>query len=161
MNTQKFIDMLESMFGDVDLDDLDPQQLETDAMKNLHQQPGQAEEASMSKEHGAIPKDKITLIVVKTTLVPIECGIPAISIPESENVELPSATNPAKKITRFFYNCKHCTKSAQNKPSMMTHTRRCLNIKLICGGCGKEYDSSDAIKKHINEVQNGDVEVDQ
>ena len=70
-NTQKFIDMLESMFGDINLDDLDPQQLETDAMKNLHQKAGQAEEASMSKEHEAIPKDKITHIIVKTTPVPI------------------------------------------------------------------------------------------
>ena len=75
-NTQKFIDMLESMFRDVDLDDLDPQQLETDATKILHQKAGQAEKASVSKEHGAIPKDKITRIVVKTTPVPIECGIP-------------------------------------------------------------------------------------
>ena len=91
--------MLESMFGDFDLDDLDPQQLEMDATKNLHQEAGQAKEVSVSKEHGAIPKDKITHIVVKTTPVPIECGIPAISIPESENVKLPSATNPAKRIT--------------------------------------------------------------
>ena len=44
---------------------------------------------------------------------------------------------------------------------MMTHTRRCLNIKLICGGCGKEYDSSDVIEKHINKVHNGDIEMDQ
>ena len=63
--------MLESMFGDFDLDDLHPQQLETDATKNLHQDAGQAEEASVSKEHGAIPKDKITQIVVRTTPVPL------------------------------------------------------------------------------------------
>ena len=100
-NTQKFIDMLERMFGDFDLDDLDPQQLETDAMKNLCQKAGQAEEASVSKEHGAIPKDKITHTVVKTTPVPIKCGIPTISIPESENVKLPSATNPAKRLLGF------------------------------------------------------------
>ena len=37
-NTQKFIDMLESMFGDFDPDDLDPQQLETDATKTLCQE---------------------------------------------------------------------------------------------------------------------------
>ena len=98
-NTQKFIDMLQSMFGDFDLDDLDPQQLKTDTMKNLCWEAGQAEEASVSKEHGAISKDKITRIVVRTTPVPIECGIPTISVPESENVKLPSATNPAKKIT--------------------------------------------------------------
>ena len=44
---------------------------------------------------------------------------------------------------------------------MMTHTRHCLNIKLICGGCGKEYDSSHAIEKHINEVHKSDVQMDQ
>ena len=46
--------MLESMFGNFDLDDLDPQQLETDTMKTLRQEAGQAEEASVSKEHGAM-----------------------------------------------------------------------------------------------------------
>ena len=91
--------MLESMFGDFDLDNLDPQPLETDATKTLHQEAGQASEAPVSKEHGAIPKDKITQIVVRTTPVPIKCGIPTISIPKSENVKLPSAMNPAKKIT--------------------------------------------------------------
>ena len=160
-NTQKCIDLLESMFRDFDLDDLDPQQLEMDGTKNLHQEAEQVEEASVSKEHGAIPRDKITCIVIKTTPVPIKCGIPTISITESENVKLPSATNPAKKITLFYYNCKHCTKSAQNKPSMMTHTCHPLNMKLICGGCGKEYDSSDAIEKHIKEVHNGEIEMDQ
>ena len=43
----------------------------------------------------------------------------------------------------------------------MTHMRCCLNIKLICGGCGKEYDSSDAIEKHISEVHGGDIQMDQ
>ena len=32
-NTQKLIDMLESTFGDVDEDDMDPQQLETEETK--------------------------------------------------------------------------------------------------------------------------------
>ena len=90
--------MLESMFRDVDVDYLDPQQLETDVTKTLHHEAAQAEEASVSKEHGAIPKDKVTHIIVRTTPVPIECGIPVISIPESENVKLPSAANPAKKV---------------------------------------------------------------
>ena len=44
---------------------------------------------------------------------------------------------------------------------MMTHTHHCLNIKLTCGGCGKEYDFSDAIEKHINEVHGGDIKMDQ
>ena len=35
-NTQRLIDMLGSMFGDVDEDDMDPQQLETEETKAQH-----------------------------------------------------------------------------------------------------------------------------
>ena len=38
---------------------------------------------------------------------------------------------------------------------MMNHTRCFLNIKLICGGCNKEYDSTVSIKKHINKIHGG------
>ena len=160
-NTQKFTDLLESMFGDVDIDDLDLQQLETKPIQAMHEEASQAEEASMSKEHGPILKDKVTHITVTTTPVPIKHGIPELSIPESKNVKYPSATNPAKKLTQFYYNCKHCTKLSQNKVSMMNHTRCCLNIKLICGGCNKEYDSMVSIEKHISEIHGGDVEMAQ
>ena len=121
-NTQKFVDLLESMFGDVDIDDLDPQQLETKPIQAMHEEASQAKEASVSKEHGPIPKDKVTHISVTTTPVPIEHGIPELSIPESKNVKYPSATNPVKKLTQFYYHCKHCAKSSQNKASMMNHT---------------------------------------
>ena len=86
------------MFRDVDIDDLDPQQLETEPIQAMHKEASQAEEASMSKEHGPIPKDKVTRITVTTTPVPIEHGIPELSIPESENVKCPSVTNPTKKL---------------------------------------------------------------
>ena len=160
-NTQKLIDMLESMFGDVDENDMDPQQLETKETKAQRHEASQAEEATISKEHGAIPEDKITCVIVPSTPVPIECGIPVISIPESENVKVPSAANPAKKVSCFYYNCKHCAKSSQNKTSMMTHTHHCLSIQLVCGGCEKEYDSSEAMERHINEAHKGDVDMSQ
>ena len=136
-NTQRLIDMLESMFGDVDEDDMDPQQLETEETKAQCHEAARAEEASISKEHGAIPEDRITHVIVRSTPVPIECRIPIISIPESENIKVPSAANPAKRVSRFYYNCKHCAKSSQNKTNMMTHTHCCLSIKLVCGGCEK------------------------
>ena len=98
-NTQKFVDLLESMFGDVDIDDLDPQQLETKSIQTMREEASQAEEASVLKEHGPISKDKVTWVTVTTTPVPIEHGIPELSIPESENVKYPSATNPVKKLT--------------------------------------------------------------
>ena len=157
-NTQKFINLLEDMFGDLDLEDLSLEELETTVVKDLHQAVAQAEEASVSKEYGPIPVDKVTRIEVRTTPVHIEFGIPEMSVPESENVRIPSVANPVKKISRFFYNCKHCTKSSQNKVSMMTHTHQCINIKLVCGGCRKEYDSADYMEKHINEAHRGDVD---
>ena len=146
------------MFGDLDLEDLDLKELETTVMKDLHQAVAQAEEASVSKEHGPIPADKVTRIVVRTTQVPTEFKIPEISVPESKDVKIPSIANPAKKISRFYYNCKHCTKSSQNKASMMTHMRWCINIKLVCSGCGKEHDSADYEEKHIYEAHGGDID---
>ena len=156
-NIQKIIDLLEDMLGDLDLEDLDPEELETTAMKDLHQAAAQAEEVSVSREHGPIPADKVICVEVRTTPVPIEFRIPEISVPESENVKIPSVANLAKKISRFFYNCKHCTKSSQNKVSMMMHMCWCINIKLVCGGCSKEYNSADYMEKHINEAHGGDI----
>ena len=143
------------MFGDVDIDDLDPQQLETESMQAMHKEASQAKEASMSKEHGPISKDKVTRVTVTTTPVSIEHGIPELSILDSKNVKYPSVTNPVKKLTRFYYHCKQSSKSSQNKASMMNHTQCCLDIKLICGGCNKEYDSVASIEKHINKIHGG------
>ena len=140
---------------------MDPEELETSTLKVLHHAATKAKEASVSKEHGDIPSDNITHVIVRTTPVPIEFGIPELSLPESENVKVPSMANPAKKVSRFYYNCKHCNKSSQNKASMMTHTRRCINIKLICGGSAKEYDSADYIEKHLNETHKGDIDFNQ
>ena len=152
---------MEDLFGDLDPEDLDPEELETTATKELRQAAAQAEETAIATEHGTIPADKVTRVPVRSTPVPIEFGIPEISVPESESVKIPSASNPAKKLSRFYYSCKHCSKSAQNKASMMTHTRRCLNIKLVCGGCNKEYDSAEYMEKHINEAHDGDVDMGQ
>ena len=69
-NTQKLIDLLESMFRDTDIEDLDPENLETSKVKDLRQTAAQAEEASVSKEHGPIPSDGITRVTVRSTPVP-------------------------------------------------------------------------------------------
>ena len=42
---------------------------------------------------------------------------------------------------------------------MMMHTHCCINIKLVCGKCGKEYDSSVYIEKHIDEMHGGDIDM--
>ena len=153
-NTQHFIDLLETMFGDMDLKDIDITKLETEATKELCQQAAKAEEDSVSV-HSSIPKDKVTQVLITSIPIPNEFGIPAKSLPETENVKERSAKNPAKKVTRFYYACHVCGHSAQNKPSMMTHTCKCLNIKLMCAACSKEYDSADYAEKHVTDIHGG------
>ena len=140
------------MFRDMDLEDIDIAKLETEVTKELHQQATKAEEDSIST-HGPIPKDKVTWVLITSILFPNEFRIPAESF--TENVKEKSAKNPAKKVMHFFYACRVCSHSAQNKPSMMTHTCKCLNIKLVCAACGKEYDSADYAKKHVTDVHGG------
>ena len=147
------------MFGDADIEELDPENLDTSKVKDFCQAVAQAEEASVSKEHGPILSNGITRVTVRSTPMPLEFGIPEISIPLSENIKIPSATNPTQRITRFYYRCRHCTKSAQNKVSMMMPTHCCINIKLVCVKCGKEYDSSVYIEKHIDEMHGGDIDM--
>ena len=114
-----------------------------------------AETASVVAETGAIPKDKITRVYITCLPVPHKFEIPPDSLPKTENVKERSTKNPTKKVTKLYYACHFCLHSLQNKPSMVTHTHKCMNIKLMCVICNKAYDSSDYIKKHINEVHDG------
>ena len=145
---QKLIDLLQTMFGDMDMDDIDLSKLEMETTQNLCKEAEMAVAASTAIETGAISKDKIMRVYVTSLPVPPEFGIPPQSLPEMENVKERSVKNPAKKVMRFYYNCRLCPHSSQNKASMMTHTQRCLNIKLVCAICSKAYDSSEYIKKH-------------
>ena len=146
MNMQKLIGLLETMFGDMDMDDIDISKLEAETTQNLHKEAETAEAASIATETGAIPKDKIMRVYVNSLPVPPEFRIPPQSLPETENVKERSVKNPAKKVMRFYYICHLYPHSLQNKASMMTHTQRCLNIKLVCAICSKAYDSSKYIK---------------
>ena len=143
------------MFGDLDIEDLEPEQFESSSTQALHQEAAKAEEASVATEHGPIPSDAVTCVMVNSTPIPIEFGIPEASISETENIKMPSTKNPAKWVTCFYYSCRVCSHSSQNKVSMMTHTRRCLCIKLVCKVCKKEYESSEGIKNHIGEMHEG------
>ena len=155
MNTQKLINLLQTMFGDMDMDDIYISELEAETTRNLHKEAETAEAASIATETGAIPKDKITRVYITSLPVPPEFGIPPQGLPETENVKERSVKNPAKKVTRFYYICHFCPHSSQNKASMMMHTQRCLNIKLVCAICSKVYDSFEYIEKHINDAHNG------
>ena len=149
------MDLLEMMFGDLDIEDLEPKQFESSSSKVLHQEATKVEEASVATEHGPIPLDAITCVMVISTPIPIEFGILETSIPKTENIKMPSAKNSAKKVTRFYYGCRVCSHSSQNKVSMMTHTQRCLHIKLVCKICKKEYESLEGIKNHIGKMHKG------
>ena len=61
-NTQKLIDLLEMMFGDMDMEDIDLSELETETTRNLRKEAETAEAASTATETGAISKDKITKV---------------------------------------------------------------------------------------------------
>ena len=152
---QKFIDLLEMMFRDLDINDINISELETETTKGLHEEEEMAETASVVAKTGVIPKDKITRVYITSLPVPHEFGIPPDSLPKTEHVKERSTRNPAKKLTKFYYACHFCSNSLQNKSSMMTHTQRCMNIKLICVICNKAYDSSDYIEKYINKVHDG------
>ena len=146
-DTQKLIDLLETMIGDLDLKDTDPKQLESDVTKALRQEAAKAEEAAVSTTHGPIPVNQITHIPITLATLPAEFGIPPESLPETESVKEASAKNPAKRVTKFDHTCKVCQHSLQNKISMLTHTCRCLKIKLVCQICKKKYKS---VKKNMN-----------
>ena len=151
-NTQRLTDLLETMFGDLDEPDLE--ELETKTMKQMHAQATSAEEADIVSAEGAIPKGGITKIMVTSLLVPPEFGLEPEMHPETDPVREISKKYPTKKVTKFYYTCRKCTHFSQNKSNMFTHAHRCLNIKLICPVCEKEFESHDGIKKHINEKHN-------
>ena len=154
-NMQKLIDLLETMFGEMDIEDIDLSEMETETTQNLCREAEAAEAASTAVEIGATSKDKTMRVYVTSLPVPLEFRIPSQNLPETESIKERSSKNPAKKVTKFYYTCRLCPHSSQNKASMMTHTRRCLNIKLVCVVCNKAYDSSEYIEKHINDVHNG------
>ena len=139
----------------MDFEDIDIAELETEATKGLCQEAAKAEEASTVLEQGLIPKDKVTRVAITSFPIPNEFEIPVESFPETENIKEISTKNPAKKLTRFYYNSCIYGHSTQNKPSMMTHTRKCLNIKLVCAVCNKEYDSADYAERHIKDAYEG------
>ena len=131
------MDLFETLFGE--LEDIDPEQLEIETTKTLRQQATEAKEAAMKAKHGPLPTDGVTRITITSVPIPIEFGIPEANLPETENITAPSTKNPTNKVTRFYYHCQLCSHNSQNKSGMMTHTR-CLQIKLVCKLCHKEYE---------------------
>ena len=60
-----------------------------------------------------------------------------------------------KKVNKLYYQCKVCQHEAQNRASMLTHTRRCLKIFLQCKLCGKLYQGVGGLEEHIEKFHEG------
>ena len=152
-DTQKLINMLESMFGDgpeVDLEDLD-----TDAVRKMREEAEQAEVATAKK----VGKETISnknLVITKLPLTP-EYGIHPNYIPELVSVR-EWCNKKKEKVDKFYYRCHVCQHEAQNRSSMLTHTRRCLKIFLVCGACGKNFLSVSGLEEQAGKVHSGDLE---
>ena len=119
---QKLIDLLETMFGEMDIEDIDLSEMEPETTRDLHKEAEVAEAASTAVETGATSKDKTTRVYVTSLPVSLEFRILPQNLPETESIKEGSSKNPAKKVTKFYYTCRLCPHSSQNKASMMTHT---------------------------------------
>ena len=148
-NTQKLIDLLETMF------EPDLEGLESETMKEMREEATTAEKADIAATEGPIPSGSITRMVVTSLPVPLEFGLQPEMCPKTESVKEPSKKDPSKRVTKFYYVCCKCPHSSQNKSSMYTHARQCFNIKLVCPRCQKEYESSEGIDRHIAKIHDG------
>ena len=128
-------------------------------MKERREEAATAEEANIAATEGPTLSRNITRIVITSLPVPLEFGLQPEMYPETESVKESSKWDPSKKVIKFYYGCRKCPHSSQNKLSMYTHARRCFNIKLVCPQCQKEYESSEGIDRHIAEVHDGKCEV--
>ena len=86
-DTQKLTDLLKTMFGDLDLKDMDPEQLESDTTKALRQEAAKAEEAAVSTTHGPIPVNQTTCVPITSATLPAEFRISLESLPETKSVK--------------------------------------------------------------------------
>ena len=149
-NAQHFINLLKSMFGEIDEPDLED--LETSTTKQMREQAATAEETNITSTEGPISQDGTTRVTVTHLPVPLEFGLHPDMYPMTDPVREASKKDPKKMTTKFYYTCCKCGKSSQNKISMFTHARRCFNIVLVCPNCQKTYESHDGVSKHISEM---------
>ena len=109
------------MFGDQDEPDLEG--LESEAMKERREEAATAKEADIVATEGPTLSRNITRMVVTSLPVPLEFGLQPKMYPETKSIKEPSKKDPSKRVTKFYYGCRKCPHSSQNKPSMYTHAR--------------------------------------
>ena len=146
-DTQHLIDMLESMFGDGPK--VDPEDLDTKGVKEIQAEAEKAEKEA-AEQVGVSPGTGKNVIVTSLSITP-KHGINIELIPELVTVRKWSVSKN-KKVDKLYYKYKICELESQNCGSMLTHTRKCLKILLVCGVCNKPYQSLNYIENHIEKV---------
>ena len=86
-----------------------------------------AEEEAAKKKGRHVVADK-TIVISKLLIAP-EFGIDLDYLPDLANI-CEWSKSKGKKVDKLYYQCKVCQHEAQNRASMLTHTRKCLKIFL-------------------------------
>ena len=150
-DTQKLVSMLESMFGDGE--DIEIEDLDSDDIQKLRAEADKAEEEAMRKQ-GRVSAFNKTIIVKSLPLAP-EFGIDDDYWPELIPVR-EWDDKKKEKVHKLYYHCRISRKhESQNRASMLTHTRRCMKIFLVCGACDKSYLSVKGLADHVASVHEG------
>ena len=124
--------MLEAMFGDgpeINIEDLD-----TKTFQEMQAKAQQAK-SDVAKKQGKPSAFNKSLVITRLPLVP-EYGIDLYFWPELVQVR-EWCNKKQDKVDKLYYQCHICKHGSQNRAIMLTHTRRCMKIFLVCGICKK------------------------
>ena len=102
-NTQCLIDLLETMFRDIEEPEL--ADLETAATQALQTQAAAAKKFNVEMTEGLIPADKVNRVTVISLPIPMEFGLEPKMMPETDPVKKSSKKDPKNQITHFYYTC--------------------------------------------------------
>ena len=145
--------MLEAMFGD------DPEivikDLDTETVQEMRAEAQQAE-AGVAKKQGKPSAFNKTLVITKLPLVP-EYEIDPDFWPELVQVR-EWCDKKQDKVDKLYYQCHICKHELQNRASMLTHTRRCMKIFLVCGIYTKSYFSISSIAEHAEKHHDNELD---
>ena len=154
-DTQYLIEMLEEMFSEAPL--VDPEELLTGDVKAKFDAT-HAEDAVKAQTAGDPDPATKTILYPKSLPIAPDFGLDPKLFPENI-IRTEKSTKSGKMVDKFYYRCHVCKDhSSQNRPSMCTHTRKCLNVKLGCPLCPVTYDAADSLHNHIVKVHGGTLD---
>ena len=145
--------MLEAMF--VDGPEINIEDLDTETVQEMQAKAQQAE-ADVAKKQGKLSAFNKSLVITKLSLVPKYEIDPDFWL---ELVQFREWCNKKQdKIDKLFYQCPICKHELQNRASMLTHTRWCMKIFLVCGICNKSYFSVSGIAEHAEKHRDNELD---